>query len=594
MLNDDDIFRRLLAQQNGVPQMPPTLAAPAPSMSPLDRQMLGLNVGGLQPPGPAPSGLSPLDRQLLGQPAAPAPPPPPVKPIALPTPQSIAQQSQSGYEQERAGLQAVAAAKGQIAQTEGAGELKAAQELQQRQAADAAAKEAADKEIGARRAALGQEVQQLSETRIDPSRLVHNMSTWQKIAGAIAIGLGGIPTAFGARNGGNQNVALSLIQGQIDKDIAAQTQDVETRKSAIGAKGTLLQQDIAMGRDAADARAKTTAALYDSAIRETQAQAKMLGTKTAQAEAQTLIGQLEQKKSQEDENHWAQQQQIANARAQTAIAGGHLALAQKQEKFSEGLQLGQFTHQLNQDITKRALAAPGAQAAGAPGDPLAIFSVSNDKNGAVRAARPEIAEDINKKIALATPVVQKINRLVEIRKDIGGGGLGILPDSEKALRAEAESLFTSLVYDMSLAQGQGVVRDSETAAYEKMLGDPTAWYSTLSRLEAAKNDTLNRVNAQIQDRTGVTLKERWNPPLRPGGAKEGDVSNAPPLPTGKAMSPEDLAAKAAIPADWASDAFLERNREGNRAKQAEDEARRQDYLRVTQGLPPLNLMARKY
>src|SRR5262249_37266449 len=152
---------------------------------------------------------------------------------------------------------------GKLAETLGTGEMKAAQEERQRLATDQAANDAADAQIAQRRQQLYAQADAIGNARINPNAVFDNASTWQKIVGAIAIGLGG----YAATQTRGQNVALGIIQSQIDNSIKAQMANLESQRAGFSAKNSLLAQDIAANRNAADARHQATIAAYDLAIK---------------------------------------------------------------------------------------------------------------------------------------------------------------------------------------------------------------------------------------------------------------------------------------------------------------------------------------
>lgn len=515
MLNDPAFMQYIglghLAQP-GAPAMPQ-----APGTPPVDQGA------------PQPAGLDWVSQRILGLPQPPpappqaAAPPPPPRPVPLPTPQTIATQQQQGYDQERAGIQAGAAAKGQMAQVEGSGELKAAQETEKRQADDAAAKAQADQEIQARRAALATDVENLSNTRVDPNRLVNSADTWQKVVGAISIGLGG--WAARAKGGNGQNVALAIIQGQIDKDIQAQMADLETKKSALNAKGTLLQQDIALGRDATDARAKATSALYDTAMREVAAQVKMIGTQSAAAEGQQLMGQLEQKKAQADEAHWQAQQSIALQRAQVGIAAGHLQLAKQQQGFDQA----QVMAGLPLKAAKEAAELPGIKAkadleeaqaklalgkVGQPGAEPGIIYGATNKDGTPFVAKTAKQEIVDKTNTETLPpligAIQAMDQNIELAKNYDRI-TDPLGKSEAAQKMRSNAAFIASVAHPLF----GKVSENEINLVEKSAGDPAAIISQ----EATMNGFRERLRLVGQNHlAGLGYKGRWEPPDQPDAA----------------------------------------------------------------------------
>lgn len=478
----------------GPPVPPPDLPNPAgPS----------LGVGGLTPPPVAPP--TTITPPTTAGPKAPS----------LSTAKGVQADLQNAYAQQQAGVQAEAAAKGEQARVGGQGELAAAEALQQRQQAD----QALTAEVAAKRDATRQQIDQeladVNKTQIDPNRLVSNMSTVQKIIGAIAIGLGG----YASVKGGGSNVALDLIQGQINKDIQAQMVNLQNKREGVTQRATMLQQDIANDRNADEARAKATAALYDVAIRQVNAQVKMLGTQTAAAEGQKLAGELQAKR---DETIGS----MLDRQASLGIQAGQLQLAKQQAGVENALKFAQLPGQLagqkldlEGKVAETALKQAEAYKALHPDakaalqvDPTVIHAVTNDANGIVRAPA-EVAKEVNKAIGLASPIITDIKRLEAINKQISGLK-SIIPnplvsDKTVALRQEASALWINIANNLSVAQGQGQVREGEWSVVKKQIGDPEGWYSALPQLESVAKSLTTRVNSEIEARTGSKLKQRW-------------------------------------------------------------------------------------
>ena len=81
--------------------------------------------------------------------------------------------------------------------------------------------------------------------KVNPNRYKENMGTGQRIALAIAQGLG----AFGAALTKSPNYALQLLQNAIDSDIRAQESDIAARGQAVGMANNMVAQFRQRGLD---------------------------------------------------------------------------------------------------------------------------------------------------------------------------------------------------------------------------------------------------------------------------------------------------------------------------------------------------------
>lgn len=461
----------------------------------------------LVPPLPAPGPPAPA----IAPPPAVALPPPPATPEPKPRgKESTDQMAARGAAEQEAAIRKQAEAEAESEMAKALGAEKAAQELKARQDADFQFRADVDTSTQAKRAALEKDIADLGKTKIDNGRLFRNSSTGEKIFTGVMLFLGGAT--------GNKAPIEGLMRA-IDTDIKSQIVDLDTKRGALGAKQTQLQLDRSAGMEMADARAKATVLAYDATIKEIQAQAAKIQAPAVRERANEAIAKLTEARANTMEQ-WTQE------RKRTAIAGGHLALAQKQ--FDESKR--QFETQATIQINAALQAGNVAQAKKLQDDKeKTIFAVSDEKNGQVLAPSGEIAKDLNKKIGSAVSTVSGIDRLKEIREKIRGGGIGILKEDE---RKEAESIAIQLAYDLSILQEQGVIRESEMPNYEKMLGDPTAWRDTLPQLAAVRNRIVGRVNADIEARTGTKLKEKWDVQFRPPGATPDELID-PRAPSGR-------------------------------------------------------------
>lgn len=326
----DESFRRQIGLAPPVPPPiapaptgppPAAVAPPQPATDPFRSAVLE---GSPQPP------RQPLDLQAAlfpgGMPSRPPPLDvraalfPPQAPATGGKPQKLSndQRMERAINMQEEGLANRAAIVQEEAKASALGNLQAVEEYKQRQEADMQFRAKQDADIARRRAGIETEVNKLANQRVDPSHVFKNTSTPALIAGAAIAFLSGWQSA---KTG--QNPALAMIQKIINDDIQSQMTGIETKRSAIGAKQTLLQQDIAAGADAYDSRLKASALAFDTAIKSVAAEAAAIGTPKAFEDARILMGQLEQQKAMTFEQ-WQDQ------RKQRALQGAALAETKRQ------------------------------------------------------------------------------------------------------------------------------------------------------------------------------------------------------------------------------------------------------------------------
>lgn len=122
---------------------------------------------------------------------------------------------------------------------------------------------------------------------IDPTRYWGNLGTRDKVASTIGIVLGGIGGALTHQ----ANPVMAMLQQNIDRDIAAQRANLDSRQTLLGAN---LRQ-FGNERDATD---MTKVMMNDHIATQLQLAAAKSGSQLAQARAQQGIGQLQAANSQ--------------------------------------------------------------------------------------------------------------------------------------------------------------------------------------------------------------------------------------------------------------------------------------------------------
>jgi len=185
----------------------------------------------------------------------------------------------SGMNTESAGQQALAKAQG----AQGAGMIGPESSYQQN-AADALQKYQDNmQQLQNNDLEFQKEVQQ---GKIDPKHFINNMSTGDKILTGIGVALGGLGSAA---NGGH-NMAYDYFNKEIDRDIDAQ-------KTNLNQQNNLLNHNIQLMGTVKDGAVLTQMQLGDIVNSHLRQEADKAATPIAQANAQIISGQWQQKKA---------------------------------------------------------------------------------------------------------------------------------------------------------------------------------------------------------------------------------------------------------------------------------------------------------
>lgn len=102
----------------------------------------------------------------------------------------------------------------------------------------------------------------LAGTKIDPNRWMSTRSGGQKVAAVLAAVVGGLVQS---RTGSSHNAGMDLIQQNIDRDIDAQKQDIETGKFALGVRQNAVAQEFARTGNLYQASETVRLATYQAA-----------------------------------------------------------------------------------------------------------------------------------------------------------------------------------------------------------------------------------------------------------------------------------------------------------------------------------------
>ncbi len=123
-------------------------------------------------------------------------------------------------------------------------------------------------------------LQDLANQKIDPNHYVESMDSSQKVATAIGLILGGIASPYS-----HGNPALEFLNKQIDRDIEAQKQRIEQKKTLFGANQELYH-------DSTLAENATRMQMNDIYSHQIQLNAAKLGTPAAKAKADSATAKF--------------------------------------------------------------------------------------------------------------------------------------------------------------------------------------------------------------------------------------------------------------------------------------------------------------
>lgn len=277
---------------------------------------------------------------------------------------------------------------------------------------------------------------QIMTQEIDPNHYWGSLSTGQQIMSSIGIMLG----AYGSGLGGGPNLALEQLNRNIDRDIEAQ-------KANLGKKQTLYSMHLARTRDAEQAFAQTQADLLAMAKGHIQLVSDQFGGADAAARAQATVAAIN--KQLVDMN-----EKMANDRADRAL------------KYAE-------IKKTNFEMALAGMKAQNQLAA----NPLAVrvpvskrLSDGSTETGYVvkRAADEHAAAKVRDIQSASEKFLSDLDRYTELAERNPRGGN---PKSEDV--DEARRLQTMLIYGLSNAQGQGIVKEGEMDLYKRMIPDIT-------------------------------------------------------------------------------------------------------------------------
>jgi hypothetical protein len=391
----------------------------------------------------------------------------------------------------------------------------------------------AEQEMAARKQGLADKQQALdaavkteADYKIDDNRRWSNLSTGRKILAGISVALSGLGDAFMNRTG--PNLAFGIIKDALEQDVAAQVRERENLGKRIGIAKSSIDNYRQITGDMADAHKLKLSEEYDRIAQQVRASAAQYGSDKAKLRGEALALQFEQagaairtSAAESAFNRDYQRSQLENARRQTNISAGNLALNQKQFDWSkeyQGKQLQLQAAALENETNKQAAAGKADVAAkvGKLGIPAPPVAVKNPETGEITmqpggvlmngdqpvlVGTEDEAKEIRNKMAVSQRIVANIDRIREIRARVGGES-SLLNSNE---RQELETIMADvLLLKKSGTQGMSSDKDMENISKAAGTADAASWRDQEGRLAAARDLVAKNLNADLKYKAGYS------------------------------------------------------------------------------------------
>ena len=327
-------------------------------------------------------------------------------------------------------------------------------------------------DMQARIDALNSKFEELETRKIDPNRLLNDMSTGGQILTIIASGLAG---ALGVASGQGGNVVMDQLQRSIKADIASQESNLSGERQTLSSQRSLLSDMKAVFQDDIQAQLATEATMLKAAQLRTQALASRTQNRQAQINAAKMISDLEGRK----------QQVMAQFAARRAPSASELA--------------GKTTIKQLERVIRDPKKLQAIQARG----------IVNPSTGKLHfALDKESARKFRDSVSTTLKVKEGLGRILE--------SVNIISRLNPVERARVSTELTALVGQLRVPlTGPGVLTEKE---YERLLdtiGNPTS-LTAIPAVERAKIQTLiNKFDRDIEAEAKTIGAEGFS--LRRGG-----------------------------------------------------------------------------
>lgn len=359
---------------------------------------------------------------------------------------------------------------------------------------------------------LTAESKALGQMKIDPTRAWSNLSTGNKILGAIGMFIG----AGGTKKGG-ANPAVQTIEGFIDRDIKAQEFDIKNKSASIGQRAGLLKERMNQFQNLELARQAAKKDALD--IAEMQIKTLIAGNKSqkTQLAGEELLANLQEAKNKtmfefSQANDQRARQLAAQAAARQAAANAKLyedykarrdaLLKVNEERIKAGLapldmeQLAgvkSYDYQASdlskaKDVRERTVSLPFDPYTGKPLAQPQEFLARDSKD----------AEEIKKGNAAVQRITRNIEQMQALRAAHSGGGFTL--DREGVGKAQALRADTLLA--IKEAEKTGALDEGSVDVIGGMIPtDPSSYgWAPDTQLAQTKDIVLQNHQARLQNR----------------------------------------------------------------------------------------------
>lgn len=335
-----------------------------------------------------------------------------------------------------------------------------------------------------------QDADALANSRVDFGRWWKNKSSGEKVSGAIALVLAGMAQQFT----GGRNLALDIMNQEIEKDVHEQKMDVENKYASLAARRNVFAQKLATFGDERIAEASMKSNYLNGIQRQIEARMAAVKGEVAQKNGATLLQLVDIEKQKLDaeiakgaEDRWKLiQKQKADAAA---------AMAAKVAKRDEVVFMGKW------EVAKeRAKALGGDPTVSEAGEPIVV------KDGKILWTGIEEAKVGGGKVSV--PTITSFNAKGE--PVYGGSVVTSKEDAPKLKKAqETYAAMKSKIEQLKeLHANSGYLYDSaETKAKASVLvGDMITDYSVLKELGAISEGDRTLINEVIPSKAEVLTK----------------------------------------------------------------------------------------
>lgn len=390
--------------------------------------------------------------------------------------QGEAEEIQGGLSLEQLAIQDLENQRQQALEREKRAEL-AANDLQRRELAQARA-DAVERETQRYRTMADQ----IRSTEIDPERYWKNKTSGQKVQSTIALFLGTLGSGLAQMGGVNlPNLAWEKIQGEIERDIAAQSENMANKRDGLAAQSGLLGMVRQHYDDLDQAKIASEAMMLRNYASLTNSLALDSGSKDIAARGKALSDLLDNAAAQREQ---ALQLQAAEseelARQQAAAAAAAAAQAQA-ARLADLENLG-WEDIDTDDARKRII--PG----------LGLMAYTSDD--------AKVIKDAAAKVGTINDALRDLEALIDRGADV--------PYSEAS--KEYESKQAVLLSAINVAQGQGAISESDAERVLKSVPNAAALgknANAKAALRTTRQYMDNMLRREAVARGAVPIERRY-------------------------------------------------------------------------------------